>query len=279
MHGIRIQARKTYLFAFLDDHSRLLPGYRWGYGEDTVRLAAALRPALAARGVPKAIYVDRGSAFVDEWLLRACAKLSVRLVHSAPYRPEGRGKVGVRGIHHRIVASLGGQPLTHHATLAPRAADALAAEHAERGRTPTVIVEEAHLLGHDQLEAIRLLTNHDLDSSSPFACLLVGQPTLRRRMKLGVLAALDQRIGLRYTMPPMTDKETASYLRHHLALAGRDDTLFSDDAVGLIHQTSRGYPRAVNNLALQALVAAFGANKAIVDESSTRTAIAEVTAD
>jgi hypothetical protein len=95
----------------------------------------------------------------------------------------------------------------------------------------------------------------------------------------GVLAALDQRIGLRYTMPTMTDKETASYLRHHLKLAGRDDTLFSDDAVGLIHQTSRGYPRAVNNLALQALVAAFGANKAIVDESSTRAAVAEVTAD
>jgi type II secretory pathway predicted ATPase ExeA len=67
-----------------------------------------------------------------------------------------------------------------------------------------VVVEECHLLGHDQLEAIRLLTNHDLDSSSPFACLLVGQPTLRRRMRLGVLAALDQRIGLRYAMPPMT---------------------------------------------------------------------------
>src|ERR1700736_4478300 len=118
-----------------------------------------------------------------------------------------------------------------------------------RGRTPVVVIEEAHLLGYDQLEALRLLTNHDLDSSSPFACLLVGQPTLRRRMKLGVLAALDQRIGLRYAMPPMTDKETGSYLRHHLALGGLDDTLFSDDAVTLAHQTSRGYPRAVNNLA------------------------------
>jgi type II secretory pathway predicted ATPase ExeA len=71
-------------------------------------------------------------------------------------------------------------------------------------------------------------------------------------MKLGALAALDQRIGLRYTMPPMTPEETGSYLRHHLALAGRSDTLFSDDATALIHQTSRGYPRAVNNLALQA---------------------------
>ncbi|MGH3938536.1 MAG: hypothetical protein ACRDTG_07845 [Pseudonocardiaceae bacterium] len=124
-----------------------------------------------------------------------------------------------------------------------------------------------------------MLTNHDMDSQSPFACLLVGQPTLRRRMKLGALATLDQRIGLRYAMPPMTNEETASYLPHHLGLAGRSDTLFSDDATTLIHQTSRGYPRAVNNLALQALVAAFTADKATVDGSSARTAVAEVTAE
>jgi type II secretory pathway predicted ATPase ExeA len=141
------------------------------------------------------------------------------------------------------------------------------------------VIDEAHLLDHPQLESIRMLTNHDMDSTSPFACLLVGQPTLRRKMKLGVLAALDQRIGLRYAMPPMTAEETSSYLRHHLTLAGRSDPLFSDDAATLIHQTSRGYPRAVNNLAVQALVAAFAADKAIVDESSTRTAVAEVTAE
>jgi type II secretory pathway predicted ATPase ExeA len=116
----------------------------------------------------------------------------------------------VRGIHHRIVASPGRQPLTHHATLAPQAAYALAAEQAERGRIPVMVVEEAHLLGHDHWDALLLLTNHELDSSSPFACLLVGQPTPRRRMKLGVPAALDQRIGLRYTMPPKSDTETSS---------------------------------------------------------------------
>jgi type II secretory pathway predicted ATPase ExeA len=142
-----------------------------------------------------------------------------------------------------------------------------------------LVIDEAHLLDHAQLEAIRMLTNHDMDSHSPFACLLVGQPTLRRRMKLGTLAALDQRIGLRYAMPPMTADETSSYLRHHLTLAGRSDTLFSDDAIALIHQTSRGYPRAVNNIAVQALVATFAADKAIVDEKSARTAVAEVTAE
>lgn len=187
--------------------------------------------------------------------------------------------VGVRGIHHQIVAALGGQPLVHHATLVPQTADALATEQAERGRTPVLVLDEAHLLDHSQLESIRMLTNHEMDSTSPFACLLVGQPTLRRRMKMGALAALDQRIGLRYTMPPMTAEETSSYLRHHLGLAGRSDTLFSDDAAALIHQTARGYPRAVNNLAMQALVAAFADDKAIVDESSTRVAVTEVTTE
>jgi transposase InsO family protein len=93
LHGPRVGDRKTYLFAFLENHSRLAAGYRFGFAEDTVRLAAALRPALAARGVPASIYVDNGSAFCDAWLLRACAKLGVRLVHSAPGRPQGRGKI------------------------------------------------------------------------------------------------------------------------------------------------------------------------------------------
>src|SRR5712691_6895726 len=85
--------RKTYLFAFIDDHSRLITGHRFGHAEDTARLAAALRPALASHGVPERIYVDNGSAFVDAWLLRACAVLGVRLTHSTPRRPQGRGKI------------------------------------------------------------------------------------------------------------------------------------------------------------------------------------------
>jgi putative transposase len=112
LHGIPIQSRKTYLFAFIDDHSRLACGYRWGYAEDTVRLAAALRPALASRGVPKAVYVDNGSAFVDNWLLRACAKLGIRLTHSAPGRPQGRGKIErfFRTVNDQFLVEITGDP-------------------------------------------------------------------------------------------------------------------------------------------------------------------------
>jgi putative transposase len=93
LHGPQVAGRKTYLFAFLDDHSRAVMAARFGFAEDTVRLAAALRPALATRGVPEAIYVDNGSAFVDSWLLRGCATLGIKLIHSTPGRPEGRGKI------------------------------------------------------------------------------------------------------------------------------------------------------------------------------------------
>lgn len=118
LHGPVIAGRKTYLFAFVDDHSRAVVGHRFGLAEDTVRLAAALRPALASRGVPESIYVDNGSAFVDRWLLRACAVLGVRLVHSTPGRPEGRGKIErlfetVRG-QFLVEVTGTGEPGRHH---------------------------------------------------------------------------------------------------------------------------------------------------------------------
>jgi len=93
LHGPVVGGQKAYLFAFIDDHSRALTGYRWGHSEDTVRLEAALRHGLGARGVPRSVYVDNGSAFVAAPLLRACAVLGIRLVHSRPGRPEGRGKI------------------------------------------------------------------------------------------------------------------------------------------------------------------------------------------
>jgi len=191
----------------------------------------------------------------------------------------GNPAIGARGLYAAIVSALGGVPRFHKASLIPQTADALAAEENERGKRVVVVVDEAHLLAPDQLEELRLLTNAEMDSHSAFACLLVGQPTLRRRIKLGTFAALDQRIALRYAMPPMTPTETSAYIAHHLSLAGRADTLFSDDAVALIHQVARGLPRAINNLALQALVAAYASKKAIVDESSARAAVTEITAD
>ncbi len=188
----------------------------------------------------------------------------------------GTPGVGLRGIYSTIVSGLGGSPRFHNASLIPQAQDLLAAETAERGKHVILICDEAHLLGADALEGIRCLSNAGMDRTAPFCLLLLGQPILRSQLRRGIFAALDQRIGLRYTITGLDQTETGSYIKHHLELAGRSDTLFSDDAVGLIHTVSRGLPRLINNLAVQSLIAAFAASKGIVDESSARAAVAEV---
>lgn len=208
---------------------------------------------------------------------RAALATLDRSRHSLIYL--GTPGVGTRGAYAGIVAALGETPRFHAASLIPQAQDALAAETAERGKAVTIICDEAHLLDAETLEGLRCLTNTGMDAACSFCLLLLGQPTLRRRLRLGSFAALDQRVGLRYALSGLEATECASYISYHLALAGRSDTLFSDDAVGLIHQVSRGLPRAVNNLAVQSLVAAFAEGKAIVDESAARAAVAEVTAE
>jgi putative transposase len=93
LHGPVIDGRRSFLFCFLDDHSRVFCGYRWASREDVLNASRALRAGIAARGTPGAVYVDNGSPFVSFQLLRACAVLGVRLIHSRPGRPEGRGKI------------------------------------------------------------------------------------------------------------------------------------------------------------------------------------------
>jgi type II secretory pathway predicted ATPase ExeA len=185
--------------------------------------------------------------------------------------------IGARGIHHHLVSALGAEPRFHRPALIAQTAELLAAEHDERRKQVILIVDEAHLLSVEQLEQLRLLTNTDMDSRSPLTLILLGQPTLRRDLKLGRFAALDQRIGLRYQLPGLSLEETVDYVKHHLAIAGRSDPLFSDDALTLIHHTARGIPRAINNLAVQALIAAYADGKGIVDEHATKAAVTETT--
>ena len=126
---------------------------------------------------------------------------------------------------------------------------------------PVGKIDEAHLLQPDQLEELRLMTNAEMDSASPFAGILIGQPTLARQLRMGTFAALDQRIATRYAIKPMDLAESAAYLRHHMTLAGREEPLFADDAVARLHRVSSGLPRALNNAAAAALIAAAAAGQ------------------
>lgn len=86
-------SRRARLFAFLDDHSRLLVHGAWVSEENTRAGQLVLRAAILRRGLPVCLYLDNGPPFSNANLERTCAVLGVHLVHSRPGQPQGRGKV------------------------------------------------------------------------------------------------------------------------------------------------------------------------------------------
>lgn len=83
---------KAKLFLIVDDHSRLLVDGRFFTHENARACQDLLRRAITHRGLPGTLYADNGAPFANAWLTRTTAVLGIRLVHSKPYSPEGRGK-------------------------------------------------------------------------------------------------------------------------------------------------------------------------------------------
>lgn len=99
MHGPRLlvpgrrDGGKTYLYAFLDDASRMVPFAAFYLAENAACFQDALKQALLRRGLPRRLYCDNGATFRTHHLQVICATLHICLVHSRPHRPRGRGKI------------------------------------------------------------------------------------------------------------------------------------------------------------------------------------------
>jgi putative transposase len=85
-------SKRAFLFVLVDDYSRLLIHARWVPDQNTRAGQDVLRAAIQRRGLPEQLHVDNGAPFSNAALERSCAVLGVRLIHSRPYRPQGRGK-------------------------------------------------------------------------------------------------------------------------------------------------------------------------------------------
>jgi hypothetical protein len=97
MHGPMVEhegrRRKTYLIAFIDDHSRLVPHAEFYLSEALPFFLKAFQNALSTRGLPRKLYTDNGAAFRSNHPDHVCAGLGIGLVHARPYKPQGKGKI------------------------------------------------------------------------------------------------------------------------------------------------------------------------------------------
>lgn len=127
-----------------------------------------------------------------------------------------------------------------------------------KGQRTILIVDEAQNMDSDSLEDLRLLSNINADKDQLFQLILVGQPGLRRTLKVPELAQFAHRIAVDYHLDPLSADETSRYIAHRLSVAGGAADLFEPEACTLLHAYSGGIPRLINLLCDTALAYAFG---------------------
>ena len=97
MHGPKVsdgrRRRKTFLIAFIDDATRVLPFAAFAYAENTTAFLPVFKQAIARRGRPMRLFVDNGANYRSQQLALVCAKLGIALIHARPYQPAGKGKI------------------------------------------------------------------------------------------------------------------------------------------------------------------------------------------
>ena len=82
--------RKTYLIAFLDDATRVVPYCAFAMSENTQAFLPVFKQALLRRGIPQRLYVDNGANYRSRQLALVCARLGVALIHARPHQPQGK---------------------------------------------------------------------------------------------------------------------------------------------------------------------------------------------
>jgi general secretion pathway protein A len=150
------------------------------------------------------------------------------------------------------------------------------AQRWKNGESTALIIDEAQSLSDAMFEELRLLTNLETDTAKLLPLLLVGQPELGERLNQPALRYLKQRVALRCVLQPLEVQETAAYITARIAVAGgQSAAAFTREAVTMIHEASRGLPRAISVLCDNALITAFAAGQKPV----TSAIVAEVCRD
>jgi len=104
---------RCFLQATLDDASRLIPHAQFYPNQGLDSFLDCLRQAISARGLPTRLYMDNAKIYRSPQLARIAASIGILIVHTPPYRPEGRGKIErfFRSVREQFLDSLDPQAL------------------------------------------------------------------------------------------------------------------------------------------------------------------------
>ena len=144
------------------------------------------------------------------------------------------------------------------------------------GRRVVLVVDEAQNLSPEVLEQVRLLTNLETNTRKLLQIILIGQPELRELLARNELRQLAQRITGRYHLDPLSEPETAAYVRHRLRVAGATTEIFGRFGLREIHRLSGGVPRVINVICDRALLGGYSLDRHRITTALVRQAASEV---
>jgi len=120
-----------------------------------------------------------------------------------------------------------------------------------------VLIDEAQIIRNQEtFEEVRLFLNFQLNNKFLITLILIGQPELLR--KINAIPQLEQRLGIKYHLTGLDDKETQEYIKHRLEVARAQREIFTKEALEIIYQYSKGLPRKINNICDLSLLIGFG---------------------
>jgi len=130
----------------------------------------------------------------------------------------------------------------------------------EENKSTVLIIDEAQNLSFDVMEQVRILSNLETEKEKLLQIIFVGQLELTEKLNRPELKQLNQRISIRYQIPPLTREETYNYVNHRVMIAGTVSRIrFNSSALKTIYNYSKGYPRLINLVSDRALLSAFNA--------------------
>lgn len=159
-----------------------------------------------------------------------------------------------RDMCREIARACGAEPAGSYPSLVNRLQERFTHACHREGRRPVLVLDEAHDLRPDVLAMLRILTNFEMDSRLVVSVLLVGQPPLRRMLARDDQQAVARRLARVAELRLLSRDETARYVEHRCAVAGASTAPFDAGAVDAIYELSRGNMRAIDRLALEALL-------------------------
>lgn len=146
-----------------------------------------------------------------------------------------------------------------------------------KGKRVILIIDEAQNLSMDMLEELRLLSNINAGKDHLLQLILVGQPELKGLLNRPELLQLAQRVGSDFHLTPLNNEEVRAYIETRLSIAGCRRRLFTNRAMDLIADQSRGVPRVINIIADTAMVYAFSAQELVIGVEIVRNVIRDKT--